>query len=129
MPIRVLIADDTKVVRQAIRRVLEQHADMEIVGEAADFAQTIQMANDLKPQVVVMDLHMPNENEFTPPQIKSQLDNGSRLLAISVWNDEDARALAESFGAITLLDKIDLGKKLIPTILELVSSGADAAVG
>src|ERR1700730_2918867 len=91
MPIRVLLGDDSDVVRRAIRGLLEPQSEFELVGEAADFAQTIQMANDLKPQVIVLDLHMPDENKIAPQDVKAQLNQGSLLLAISVWNDEDAK--------------------------------------
>jgi DNA-binding NarL/FixJ family response regulator len=118
MPIKVLLADDTDFVRRAIRRLLEARSEIEVVGEAANFAETVQMSNDLKPEVIVMDLHMPDGLKITPLEVKSLLNCGTtRLLAISVWQDDDADALAESFGALTLLDKSDLGNKLIPAIL------------
>jgi hypothetical protein len=66
------VADDSDIVRRAIRSILATQPEVELVGEAADFAQTIQMANDLKPQVIVMDLHMPDEVEITPQDVKSQ---------------------------------------------------------
>ena len=57
-------------------------------------------------------------NSFVNPQeIKSQLNTSrSRLIAISFWNDEDAQALAERLGAVTLLDKLTLTTDLIPAI-------------
>jgi DNA-binding NarL/FixJ family response regulator len=124
MPIKVLLADDTAVVRQAIRRLLETHGEVEVVGEAADFGKTIQMANDLKPQVIVMDLHMPDQDKVTPQDVKSRLNHDSRLLAISIWNNEDAKALAKSFGAASLLDKAELSEKLIPALFQLASLGS-----
>jgi hypothetical protein len=51
----------------------------------------------------------------TPAQVKSSLV-GSQLLAISIWNDEDAKILADSFGAVTLLDKPKLADELLPAI-------------
>ena len=126
--IKVLLADDTQIMRQAIRRLLDAQPGIELVGEAADFAQTIQMANDLKPQVIVMDLHMPNDSNLTPLEVQSRLHHSSRLLAISFWNNEDAKVLAESFGALKVLDKAQLGSKLIPSIMQLVLPNPDAPV-
>jgi hypothetical protein len=52
-----------------------------------------------------------------PQEIKSQLNtSGSRLIAMSFWNDEDAQALAERLGAVTLVDKLTLSTDLIPAI-------------
>jgi chemotaxis response regulator CheB len=127
MPVRVLLADDKAIVRQLIRRLLEEHPKTEVVGEATNFTQTIQMRKNLKPDVIVMDLHMSGEDDFTPEDLKSHLNDGSRLLAISIWNDEETKALADRFGAVTLLDKMELHHKLIPTIIQVASPNADAA--
>jgi DNA-binding NarL/FixJ family response regulator len=97
------------------------------VGEAANFAQTIQIANELKPQVIVMDLHMPDETKITPQEVKDHLNQGALLLAISLWDDLDTKVLAETLGAVTLLDKRDLGNELFPTIMRLVLPDATAA--
>jgi DNA-binding NarL/FixJ family response regulator len=124
MPIKVLLADDAQMMREAIRRLLGGEPGIELVGEAADFAQTIRMAKDLRPHVIVMDLHMPKAGYL---DIKSHLNGGSRLLAISISNDEEAKILAESFGAVTLLDKMDLYNELIPAIMRLALPNASAA--
>ena len=117
MPITVLLADDKEVVLSSIRLLLGSDPEIRIVGEAASFRQTIQSATDLKPQIIVMDVHMPDDSSVSPQEIKSQLDTlGSRLIAMSFWNDEDTQALAESLGAVTLLDKMRLVTELIPAI-------------
>jgi len=118
MPIKVLVADDSAILRHAIRNVLATRPEIEIVGEAANFAQAIQMANALTPHVIVMDLHMPDSNSVNPLSVKSQLNRGARTLAISIWTDEDAQALAWMLGAVTLLDKAKLASTLIPAIVQ-----------
>jgi hypothetical protein len=71
----------------------------------------------LEPQVVVMNIHMPDASSVTPQEIKSLFSTlGSRIIAISFWNDEGRQALAESLGAVTLLDKMRLTTDLIPAI-------------
>jgi DNA-binding NarL/FixJ family response regulator len=119
LSITVLLADDSEIVRKGIRQLLATQSEIEIVAEAADFAQTIQLANDLKPRLIVMDLHMPEELRATSLNIKSHLNCGSEILAISLSNDEDTMALARSIGATVLLDKISLADTLIPTIVRL----------
>jgi NarL family two-component system response regulator LiaR len=59
MPIRVLLADDHSVVRQGLRMFLSLDSDLEIVGEAANGSEAVQMAHALQPEVVLMDLLMP----------------------------------------------------------------------
>jgi two-component system response regulator DevR len=116
--IKVLVADDSAILRHAIRNVLATQPEIEIVGEAANFAQAIQMANALTPHVIIMDLHMPDQNSINPLNVKSQLNRGARTLAISIWTDEDAQALAWMLGAVTLLDKAKLASTLIPAIVQ-----------
>ena len=117
MPITVLLADDAAVMRKAIRRVLESEPGIEIIGETTDFAQTIKMARDLKPQVVVMDLHMPDASRVPPSDVKASFaSSASQLFAISIWDDQDSQALAKSYGAVAFLDKVKLGTDLIPAI-------------
>jgi DNA-binding NarL/FixJ family response regulator len=60
--VRIVLADDHKVMREGLRLVLDREADIEIVGEADDGAATIQLAGDLRPDVVVMDISMPGLN-------------------------------------------------------------------
>jgi CheY-like chemotaxis protein len=117
--IPILVADDSEVVRRGIRLLLAAQTEIAIVGEAANFAQLFQMAGDLDPRVIVMDLHMPDERSIHPQEVKSRLNQGPEVLAISVWNDEDTKELAENLGAAALLDKMDLASTLIPTITRL----------
>jgi DNA-binding NarL/FixJ family response regulator len=121
MPIKVLLADDSELVRRGIRSLLRSQPEIELVGEAADFRQTIRMMNELKPQVVVLDLHMPDRTETSLLDVKSHLNHDSRVLPMSLSNDPETKALADSLGTLPLLDKMELCDKLIPTIMQLVS--------
>jgi len=117
MPITVLLTDDEEAVRSSIRRLLDSDPQIQTVGEAVNFQQMIQRAIELKPQIVVLDLRMADNSSVNPQEIKSQLNTlGSRLIAISFWDDACTQALAESLGAATLLDKLTLATELIPAI-------------
>jgi hypothetical protein len=60
---------------------------------------------------------MPDEKNYLPGNVKLEvLQNAGCILAISVWNDSEAKALAEQFGAKALIDKAHLFSELIPTI-------------
>ncbi len=124
MRIKVLLADDTAIIRKAVRGLLENRSEVEVVGEAANFQETLQMTKDLKPNIVIMDLYMRDEFEFRPLDVKSAFRrSATQLLAVSIWIDADSKALAQSFGAVMLLDKIDLGQALIPSIIEFAQHG------
>jgi DNA-binding NarL/FixJ family response regulator len=129
MPITVLLSDDKEDVRRSIRILFRGNPEIRMVGEATTFQQTVQSAIELKPQVVVMDLHMPDGPSVNTEEIKTQLKSlGSRLIAMSFWNDEDTQALARSLGALILLDKMVLVSELIPAIKRAASKPPSATV-
>jgi DNA-binding NarL/FixJ family response regulator len=112
---KVLIADDSEIMRTAIRRTLEEERSINVVGEASSFADTMQKIADLKPDVLLLDLHLFEKRDLTPALVKSQLDT-VRTVAVSFSNDTDSKALAESYGAVALLDKMTLYTEMIPAI-------------
>jgi two-component system response regulator DegU len=125
LPIRVLLADDSDVMRRAIVNLLNEEPSTELVGEAKGFAETIQFADVLKPDVLLMDLHMSDEREYSPESVRVQLStHAGCIVAISVWNDEKAKSLAERFGARVLLDKANLYAELISAIKQNCPPGA-----
>lgn len=64
--VRLLLVDDHEVVRVGLRTLLTQHDHVTIVGEASNVAEAIQNAVRLKPDVALMDLHLPDGSEWTP---------------------------------------------------------------
>jgi DNA-binding response OmpR family regulator len=96
------------------------------VGEAKNFTQMVEMTKDLKPQIILLDLHMKDEVKVKPVDVKSRLNDGAQIVAMSFSNDEEARVLAENFGAVALLDKAELADEMIPTIYKFSSPSANA---
>jgi len=62
MSIRIIIADDHAIVREGLRLLIEKHSDMEVVGEAENGRTAVQLAHELQPDVVIMDVTMPDLN-------------------------------------------------------------------
>ncbi len=118
MQIKVLLADDSDVMRSAIRNALNEESRIEVVGEASTFAETMQMIGDFKPDVLILDLHLPEKRDFTPAFVNSQLASVDHIVAVSFSNDDEAKNLAESYGAAVLLDKMNLYSELIPAIMQ-----------
>ena len=88
-PIRVLVADDHMVVRSGIRHVLESEAGFEVVGEAASGAEALSLAAELHPDVVVLDISMPDESGL---QVAARLRAGSdspRVLILSMHDNAE----------------------------------------
>jgi DNA-binding NarL/FixJ family response regulator len=93
---RILIADDHGIVRQGLQFVLQREADMEVVGDAEDGRQAVAFAEKLHPDVVVMDIGMPNLNgiEATTQILRHSPD--TKVIILSMHEDEVylVRALA-----------------------------------
>ena len=85
--ITILLADDHSVVRQGFRRILESQPDMQIVGEAANGRQAIEQATKLLPDVVVMDVAMPELNGIEATRRLMESSPRSRVLALSMHKD------------------------------------------
>jgi DNA-binding NarL/FixJ family response regulator len=115
MTISVLLADDSEIMRMAIANLLKDDPEIRLCAEAASFRQTIQLLRKLRPKVVVMDIHMTDESSVISSEVKSCLKRSS-LLAISLWNDAETKAIANSYGAVGFLDKASLAIELIPAI-------------
>jgi len=87
--LRVLIVDDHGIVRAGIRSLLDGQSDMEVVGEAAGGEEAIEKANELKPDLVLMDIAMPGMNGIEATRrIKEELPDTS-VLVLSMHDDEE----------------------------------------
>ena len=116
MPATVLIADDSSVMRRAVKIFLNDRTDFVVVGEAANCAETMQGLEDLRPDVLLLDLRMP---ESQPMTFREHLVQ-TKIVAMTFGADEVAKALAEHIGATVLIDKADLTTELIPVLVGLM---------
>jgi two-component system nitrate/nitrite response regulator NarL len=116
--IRILLADDSGVMRHAISRLLLENSDFALVGEASGLHEALEKSRSLQPDVVIMDLHMARWADGDTARIKAELSL-QRLIAISFSSDDEALTLSKRFGADKFIDKVELSEKLIPTIREM----------
>jgi DNA-binding NarL/FixJ family response regulator len=113
--ISVLLVEDSEPMRKALARLLSSDPGIQMLGEAGSLNEAIRLASKLSPDVVLLDLHLGDENSTTPSKIKSAFVE-SRVIAMSLANDTDTRKIAEAYGAIALLDKMTLANNLIPSL-------------
>jgi len=85
--IRILLADDHAVVRQGFKMILNAQADMEIVGEAGNGRQAVELAEQLRPDVVVMDVSMPELNGIEATRRLASSLPHARVIALSMHKD------------------------------------------
>ena len=98
-PIRILIADDHPLFRGGLRSLLESVADTEVVGEAASGREAVQLARSLAPDVVVMDINMPDLNGIEATRQIVQTTQNVHVLVMTMHEDDDAVFAALRAGA------------------------------
>jgi two-component system response regulator NreC len=86
--IRVLIADDHAVVREGIRQIIRREPDLELVGEAADGLETIELTRRMKPDVVVLDVAMPGVSGMEAIHLVKETHPASQIVVLSMYGKE-----------------------------------------
>jgi len=87
--IRLLIADDHLIVRQGLRLILETEDGFELVGEASDGAEAVQLAGELQPDVILMDLRMPGMDGLTAIERLAETQPEIAIVILTTFNEDD----------------------------------------
>jgi DNA-binding NarL/FixJ family response regulator len=115
-PIKILLADDHTIVRQGLARLLEEQADLQVIGEATNGRKAVDLAKELKPDVVIMDIAMPRMNGIeAAKRIRKHLPK-TKILILSMYSHEHyIHELLES-GVSGYLLKDSSGRDIINAI-------------
>ncbi|WP_138993767.1 response regulator transcription factor [Larkinella sp. C7] len=105
MPIRILVADDHSVVRKGVRTLLEDEVDIEVVGEAPDGDEAIDLIPVVKPDVLFLDITMPRMSGIEALQIITRQYPKIRILMFSMHNNKDYILKSVQYGAAGYLQK------------------------
>ena len=121
-PIRVLIADDQRVVRDGLSMLLALIDGVEVVGTACDGAEAVRLAEEHRPDVVLMDLRMPGTDGIAATADLRQRLQTTRVLVLTTYPDEDAIFRALQAGALGYLTK-DASAEQIESAIHAVHAG------
>lgn len=116
MPIRILIADDHGVIRAGLRALLSGLPELEVVGEAEDGRDTLRRAMELKPNIVIMDLSMPEIGGVEATRQLSRIAPDIRVLILTVHEDESLLKEVIRAGAAGYIIKRAVEDELIHAI-------------
>lgn len=114
--IRVLLAEDHSLVREGIRALLEKTDNLEIVAEAQDGHQAIELAVEHKPDEILMDINMPRLNGIQACQQLTSMDLGIKTIILSMYSDVTHVRQALLAGAKGYVLKNSLGQELVMAI-------------
>lgn len=122
--IRILLADDHALVREGIRRVLEEDPEFEVVAEAADGEEAVALAREHRPDVAVVDISMPHASGF---EVTARLQSeaaSTRVLILSMHDDVEYVMRAVRAGARGYLLKDEAGPSQLREAVRAVHSGS-----
>jgi len=126
--LRILIADDVPMVRAGIRLLVEMHKGWSVCGEAEDGQQAVQKALELAPDVVLLDVSMPNLNGLQAAELIHKDLPGATIYIVTQHHSlEMARAAADT-GARGYIAKIHIPTDLVPAIEAAAQQRAEAAM-
>ena len=123
MAVKILIADDHEIVRQGIRRVLEVKPEWEICGEASNGQEAVRMAQELSPDIIIMDVTMPVMSGFEAADEISRLPVGSRVLFFTMHDAGSMAGSVRKSGAQGYVVKSRAAQDLVQALERLLKGG------
>jgi DNA-binding NarL/FixJ family response regulator len=116
MKLRILIADDHEVVRSGLCTLIQSRQDWEICGEAKDGRQAVEMAKQLKPDVVILDIGMPNLNGLAATRLLSQQAPQQKIIVLTITDSDHVIREALDAGARGFVLKSDAARDLVSAV-------------
>ena len=120
--IRVLLADDHSVVREGLQLMLERSEEFEVVGHAKDGVEAVRAASELSPDVIVMDVLMPNKDGVEACREIMESLPDTRVIMLTASTEADAVIEAVAAGATGYLQKVSGMEQLLSTV-KVVAAG------
>jgi DNA-binding NarL/FixJ family response regulator len=118
--IKILIVDDQQIIRQALHRRLELELDFTLVGEARDGSEVFDLVEKLNPDIVLMDISMPQLDGITATHLLKLSGVSCRVIMLSIHDEHFMQALAYEAGASAFVAKQGVAR-LLATIREVAS--------
>jgi len=116
MKLRILLADDHEIVRRGLRALLERHEGWEVCGEASDGREAIEKALQLNPDVVIVDIGMPNLNGLDTTRQLLQHDPQFKVIVLTITDSDQVIREALDAGARGFVLKSDAARDLVSAV-------------
>ena len=122
MAVTVLIVDDNAQLRALMREIVAEESDLHVVGEAADGVEAMRLIQELRPDIVLLDLVMPQVNGLEVLRWIKAEHPKIKVIIVTVHDEDAYRQAAEASGADAFLLKKTLGTVLLPTVRRVCGS-------
>lgn len=114
--IRLLLADDHQILREGLASLLSEESDMEVVGQAGDGREAIELARAMRPDVVLMDVTMPRLDGIQATRLITSELSGIAVIGLSMHEEDDMATAMRAAGAVAYLSKGGPSDSLIAAI-------------
>ena len=118
-PISVLIVDNHKSTRRTLRKFFDLDGDIKVVGEACNGQEGVELAEELQPEIILMDVKMPLMNGIEAARIIKERCLNSKIIMFSAYDDEGLVDTAIQSGAVGYLSKDDPIEDLLKAIMDV----------
>lgn len=115
--IRVMVVDDHRLARQGLCSVLSEYTDIELVGEAGDGQEAVELVNRYQPAVVVMDINMPKMNGIDATREIRRQHPKTAVIGVSANAEEESQTKMIQAGACAVMAKEKAGEQLYEDIV------------
>ncbi len=121
--IRVLLADDHRVLREGLAQILAMEPDIELVGEATDGVNAVDLALKLHPDVVVMDVSMPKLGGIEATRKIREGQSGIAVIGLSMYEEDEQAEAMRVAGAASYVSKTAPAERLLSAIRQCAPRG------
>jgi DNA-binding NarL/FixJ family response regulator len=121
--LRILVADDHEIVRRGVCTLLQSHPGWEICGEATDGVEVVELAQKLKPDVVVLDISMPRQSGLDAARAILQENSKQKILFLTIVDSDELVRNALRLGIRGYVQKSDAARELVLAVEALERNG------
>jgi DNA-binding NarL/FixJ family response regulator len=118
--IRILVVDDFKDWRRQVHSLLQARPEWQVIAEASDGSEAVQKAEDLKPDLILLDIGLPKLNGIEAARRIRQRSPSSKIIFLSQNSDLDFVRAAVGMGALGYVLKTDAGRELLPAVVAVL---------
>jgi DNA-binding NarL/FixJ family response regulator len=124
MPLRILVVDDHDVVRQGVRLILRSRPDWEICGEAETGVQALEKENQLKPDLLILDISMPGQDGLDVAAELRARKSDAKIVVLTMHESKELASAVKAVGAVGYVIKSHAARDLVKAIQTIVDGGS-----
>jgi DNA-binding NarL/FixJ family response regulator len=127
--VRVLVVDDYEPFRRFLCSTLRKNPELQVIGEASDGSEAVQKAEELKPDLILLDIGLPKLNGVDVSRRISMVVPGAKIIVVTLNNDADIAREVLSDGASGYVLKLDANKELLRAVEVVLHGGQFVSAG